>query len=670
VGYKKLICDLAARVTLVCSLLFLGLPLQAAVPVLELSESAPEVSLWPFMQYKFVAESQDSLVRQLVEVDGYQPFIGSPDLGYSQQALWLRLRVRNTTAQHQHWILNTRLSASPDITLYRPFVAGYEAVQIGSMFPYANREVATDILAFRLDIPADSEQVYYLRVHSNFSFHLPFILQSEAQYRQFIVSHIQAYSFFFGVLVAQALYNLMLFLKLRDRSYLFYVCFVLSAVLARALSLGLPAAWLPSFLQPWQLSFLYLSLNAVVLFGLLFAHQFLNFSLRPGWQRSFCKHATGWTLFLMALSVLTRGLGLSALVNISALVVNLMIVYFCLSAWRSYRPARFLLLGWSGMLVGGSTILMMNLGWLPMNELTTQAFPVGMMVDAMALSFALADRIRLLREENAAAQLQLTQQVVQARNRLEYRVAQRTRQLADARKEAERAIEVKNRYLQLISHDIRSPLTSLKMLQGLMEQSPGKHAELLQHSGPLLDQVVDIIDQLTHVRQIDGQQGWRLEREMLGLRKLVKERLKHHRQALQAKQLKVEVLIDKDVSVWAQPWLLGGVVDNLVGNAIKFSRCGQAIKILGPEAGSTLSVCDQGVGMSEQRKEQLFKGPVSSCSGTGGEAGQGFGLMLCQEIIEAHRGRLWCESVMGEGSCFRIWLCAEEKKDAFSYCRW
>lgn len=656
---KKVVRNSGVRVVFVCSLLFLALPLWAAMPVLELSDR--EVMLWPYMQYKFVADDQDSLAKQVAEREGYQQATGSPELGYADKALWLRWRIRNTAEYHQHWILNTQLSVSPDITLFRPSATGYEEVQIGSMFPYANREMATDILAFRADVPPDSELVYYLRIRSNFSLHLPFILQTEAQYRQFTVSHIKAYSFFFGVLIAQALYNLMLFIKLRDRSYLFYVGFVLSAVLARVLSLGLPAAWIPSLLQPWQFSFLYLSLNAVVLFGLLFACQFLNFSQRPGWQRRFCNYAIGWILLLMVLSVLTRGLGISALVNISALVVNLMIVYFCLSAWRDYRPARFLLLGWFGMLLGGSTILMMNLGWLPMNGLTTQAFPIGMMVDAMALSFALADRIRLLREEKAKAQLQLTQQVVQARNRLEYRVAQRTRQLAVARKEAERAIAVKNRYLQLISHDIRSPLTSLKMLQGLMEQSPSRHAELLQHSGPLLDQVVGIIDQLSHVRQIDSQQGWRLEREELNLRELVKDRLKHHRQALQAKYLQVDILVNKDVRVWAEPWLLGGVLDNLIGNAIKFSRSGQVIKILGPEADSTLSVCDQGVGMSEQRKEQLFHSSVSSFSGTSGEAGQGFGLMLCQEIIDAHRGRLWCESVVGEGSCFRIWLPSEVK---------
>lgn len=657
VGRKGAAFYAVVMVLFFCTVIAVSSRTQASVPVLELSETDTEIALWPYMQYKFVADSDDSLENLRASDKGYLS-IGdaSPDLGYSSQALWVRFRLRNPAALHQHWIINTGLSIAPDLTLFRPSTSGYEAVQIGVLFPYRDREVTSDIQAFRLELPPGSEQVFYLRIQSNFSLHLPFLLQSETRYSQSTTSHVLLYSFFFGVLLAQALYNLVLFLVLRDRSYLLYVCFVLSVVIARVLSLGLAVPWLPSFVLPWQLPLLYISLNAVVLSGLLFARQFLNFKRRPGWQRKVCSFAIGWLLVLMLLSVVSGGQGISAVMNLSALLVNLMIVAFCVSVWGSYRPARFLLLGWSGMLLGGSATLMMNLGWLSMNSLTTQAFPIGMMVDAMALSFALADRIRLLREEKELAQLQLTQGLMQARDRLEYRVGQRTRQLAEARREAEHAIEVKNRYLQLISHDIRSPLTSLKMLQGLIEQSPDKHAELLQHSGPLLDQVVTLIDQLSHVRQIDAQQHWRLEKESVPLQALLNSRLKHHQQALEAKQLRLDNEVDEEATVWAESWLLGGVLDNLIGNAIKFSRPGTVIRIQGPRLDKTLSVCDQGVGMEASLVDQLFRGPVSSRSGTAGEAGQGYGLVLCGEVIQAHHGRLWCESKAGEGSCFNIWL--------------
>ncbi len=637
------------------------LPAQAGTDVLELSEPVAETDLRPYMQYKLVAEgADDTLAAQLADSSGYQFFDqGSANLGYSTEALWVRWQVRNTTGQPLRWVLNTRLTIVQNLTLFKPSAAGYQAVQTGSLFPYDSRDIATDILAFTLLAPPHSEQVYYLRIQSDFALRFPFLMQSETRYQQFMSSHIHAYSFFFGVMIAQALYNLLLFFNLRDLSYLWYVGFVVSAILARALSLGLCGQVWPDFLQSWQFAMLYVCLNAGVLFAMLFARQFLNLHCRTGWASRLSKIAIVWTLVLVVLSVFTFGNGIGPLMNISALVINLMIVFLCLSVWRTYRPARFLLIGWLGMLLGGSTVLLMNLGLVPMNDLTTQAFPVGLMVDAMALSFALADRIRLLREEKDLAQQQLTEGLIEARGRLEHRVAQRTRQLAQARKEAERAITVKNRYLQLISHDIRSPLTSLKMLQGLMEQSPDKHAELLQHSGPLLDQVVGMIDQLGHVRQIDSQQPWRLEPERVPLKSLVEKRLKTHQQTLQAKQLLLDTQIEDDALVWAELWLLGGVLDNLIGNAIKFSRQGQTIKILGPRPGCTLTVCDQGVGMDTQMTAQLFKQPVSSRTGTAGESGQGYGLVLCREIVEAHGGRLWCESAPGLGSCFMIELPSE-----------
>ncbi len=637
------------------------LPAEAGTDVLELSEPVAQTDLRPYMQYNFVAEgSDDTLAAQLAEDSGYQFFDqGGTGLGYSTKTLWVRWQVRNTTDQPLRWILNTRLAIVHNLTLFKPSVVGYLAVQTGSLFPYNNRDIATDILAFALFTPPHSEQIYYLRIQSDFALRFPFLVQSEARYQQFTSSHIHVYSFFFGVMIAQALYNLLLFFNLRDLSYLWYVGFVVSATLAHALSLGLLAKMWPEFLQPWQFAMLYVCLNAAVLFAMLFAREFLNLQRRAGWAARLSKVAIGWALVLVFLSVFTFGSGISPLVNISALVINLAVVFFSLSVWKTYRPARFLLIGWLGMLLGGSTILLMNMGLLPMNDLTMQAFPVGLMVDAMALSFALADRVRLLREEKDLAQQQLTEGLIEARGRLEHRVAQRTRQLAQARKEAERAITVKNRYLQLISHDIRSPLTSLKMLQGLMEQSPDKHAELLQHSGPLLDQVVGMIDQLNHIRHIDSQQPWRLEPERVPLKSLVEKRLKTHQQTLQAKQLRLDTQIEDDALVWAELWLLGGVLDNLIGNAIKFSRQGQTIRVLGPRPGCTLTVCDQGVGMDTQMTAQLFKQPVSSRTGTAGESGQGYGLVLCREIVEAHGGRLWCESAPGMGSCFMIELPSE-----------
>lgn len=637
------------------------LPVQVKADVVELSEPVMQTDLRPYVEYKFAVEDgEDTLAAQLASGSGYQPFDeGSASLGYSRNALWLRWQVRNTTAQPVRWVLNTRLSLPQDVTLFQSSAAGYQRVKEGSLSLYSSRDIATSILAFTLEIPPYSEQAYYLRIRSDFALRAPLLVQSEARYQQFTSLHVHFYSFFFGVMFAQALYNLLLFFTLRDSSYLWYVGFVVSATVARAFSIGLITEVLPDFLRLELFSVLYVCLNATVLFAMLFVRQFLNLRHNGGGATIVSNIAIGWSLVLILLAIFMPGSRVAPLMNISSFVMNLAVVFFCLSVWKTYRPARFLLIGWLGMLLGGSTVLLMNLSLLPVNDYTMQAFPMGLMVDAMALSFALADRVRLLREEKALAQQQLTDGLIEARGRLEYRVAQRTRQLAKARKEAERAVRVKNRYLQLISHDIRSPLTSLKMLQGLMEQSPDKHAELLQHSGPLLDQVVGMIDQLSHIRQIDSQQPWRLEPERVSLKSLVGKQLKTHQQTLQAKQLRLDTQIEDGVLVWAEPWLLGGVLDNLIGNAIKFSRKGQVIRILGPRPGCTLTVCDQGVGMDTQTTAQLFKQPVSSRTGTAGESGQGYGLVLCREIVEAHGGRLWCESTPGLGSCFMIELPSE-----------
>jgi signal transduction histidine kinase len=103
------------------------------------------------------------------------------------------------------------------------------------------------------------------------------------------------------------------------------------------------------------------------------------------------------------------------------------------------------------------------------------------------------------------------------------------------------------------------------------------------------------------------------------------------------------------------------VLSNLLGNAIKYSPAGGAIEITLQEDGETktalLSVRDAGIGIPTDQQARIFgRFERADNARAHGIGGTGLGLYLCREIVERHEGRIWFESVEGEGSTFFIAL--------------
>lgn len=101
------------------------------------------------------------------------------------------------------------------------------------------------------------------------------------------------------------------------------------------------------------------------------------------------------------------------------------------------------------------------------------------------------------------------------------------------------------------------------------------------------------------------------------------------------------------------------IVRNLLSNAVKFTpRKGQiSFEAFNNDDEVLIKICDNGVGMSQDIIDKLFKIEISTSStGTEGEMGTGLGLILCSEFVKKHKGNLWVNSKIGEGSCFSFSL--------------
>ncbi|KAB2837618.1 MAG: hybrid sensor histidine kinase/response regulator, partial [Melioribacteraceae bacterium] len=128
--------------------------------------------------------------------------------------------------------------------------------------------------------------------------------------------------------------------------------------------------------------------------------------------------------------------------------------------------------------------------------------------------------------------------------------------------------------------------------------------------------------------------------------------------AAMRKDIELKSDLPPDVFIFADERLLTQAVTNLINNAIKFTTEGKKIYVnvnTFKEGMSEIVVRDEGVGISEENQDKLFRiDKKFSLEGTNGEKGSGLGLALVKEIIEKHGGDIWFYSKLGEGSEFHI----------------
>jgi len=111
--------------------------------------------------------------------------------------------------------------------------------------------------------------------------------------------------------------------------------------------------------------------------------------------------------------------------------------------------------------------------------------------------------------------------------------------------------------------------------------------------------------------------------------------------------------------VWADRVLVAAVLDNLLSNAIKYSEPGKqvAVQVRGEGDWVVCGVQDEGPGLSQEDQARLFqRGVRLTPKPTGGEPSTGYGLAVAKELVEKQGGTIWCESAVGQGSCFSFRL--------------
>ena len=234
------------------------------------------------------------------------------------------------------------------------------------------------------------------------------------------------------------------------------------------------------------------------------------------------------------------------------------------------------------------------------------------------------------------------------------------RKIAQKNKELKRLNLFKTKLFAVVSHDLRSPISSAVNVMNLLNHKLISKEEIESLLPDLNTRTSNLLDLLNNIFQwAEGQiSSNEIELAEFEITTVLKELEEELSDRLKDKNLYLKFDRTNHVSICSNAGFLRVLLRNLIVNAIKFSKSGNPIEvsIIDTSSQIQISVTDTGVGMSENQIKSLFTNEVIHTVGTQGESGSGLGLSLCEDFVRRLGGKMSVESTKGKGSTFTIFL--------------
>jgi len=240
--------------------------------------------------------------------------------------------------------------------------------------------------------------------------------------------------------------------------------------------------------------------------------------------------------------------------------------------------------------------------------------------------------------------------------------------LESSNSELMRLCQMKDEFLSMVSHDIRTPLNSIVgfsdfLLEAKMGDLNEKQARMVDVIRKSAKAQLSLVENLLEVARLNsGRVVLRLR--PADLAGIAQECCDGIRPSAEKKNIDfVFSARDGMVPVMADDQRIGQVANNLISNALKFTPRGGRVEVdvFRAPKGGVLCVRDTGPGIPEEERHKLFsRFEQTRIKSTSGESGFGLGLAIVKNIVEMHNGRVWVESKIGEGAEFFVQLPLKE----------
>ena len=330
--------------------------------------------------------------------------------GYTSSAYWLRMRLKNSSTQRLERMLEIHYPSLSFVELHKPLNEGSisakaASIRTGVARPFTTRPYRNRQFVFPIALAAQSEQVFYLRIESTNSVIIPARLWVPEAFHEYQRNDYLNQAMYFGMVIALTLFNLLLFLALRDVIYLLYVIFVSCSAFVIATHTGLAHEFLWPGASAWPDISTFTAYSLAVSAFIFFMRLMINTrELMPRTDKVLKIAGIIYLFtpiaFIISISSTAK---LATIINFLWLLIVLSIGLF--GIYKKQRSAYFFLAAFSLLMIGVAAVCLRTLGFLYTNTFTVNGLHFGMAAEMVLLAFAVADRFNQIRLEKGKAEM-------------------------------------------------------------------------------------------------------------------------------------------------------------------------------------------------------------------------------------------------------------------------
>lgn len=574
---------------------------------------------------------------------------GFVNRGYTSEATWIRFSFSRTDSFPHDLLLRLGPSFLDNVTVYVQVgadpssPASFREYLLGDHHPVGERPVRHSYFVVPVTFPDEATRMVYIRVQTTSAVNLKGWLYPPAEFIAWSALQSLLNGGYLGIALVIASINAIYALRLRDMLYGYYALYVLTLFAAYLgvegnLALVLPAGahLVSDYVVGLGMGFGFASfaLFAIRLFETRgkhpFAHAYFRFTFLLG--------------VIVCLSIPFNWYGrLAPLIMANGLFLIPFLTWLGIQLVRRGVPAGSLFLtAFTASNIGGILVFSRLLGLLPVNWLTSYSLQAGTVLSMILMTLALTERLHVAEKKALAASREAEQKAVELAREMTHELVDKQRDLEDALATEREALESQVRFVEMISHEYRTPLAIIRANLDILEMKACNPECVFS---PNLGKIKRAVARLVEVLEIS-----------LGRERLDDKRLTMNREAIPLAPF-VRELANGATGLWTERRLdldlrdgCGATVDgdrsllktallNLIDNALKFSAevdpVGVSVQI--EKGGAIIKVRDRGRGIPASELDRVFE-KFYRGSGSADTRGAGVGLYLVRRIIEQHGG--------------------------------
>jgi hypothetical protein len=398
---------------------------------------------------------------------GLYPTTYDPHASY-----WFRITINHDRQTKNNWLLEFFDQTIDDITVYSPTLTnGYTISHFGSSYPFNERLYQHKNFSVNINSNLYGVNTYYICIKSHQPSNVIVVLRSVSWFIHYALDEYFFFGVFYGMLLVFSLYNLMMFFAIRQIQYLYYIMYNLSIGLYEMCADGIAYQYLWPNSPIWNQYAYGVALFFASIFGVLFTRSLLYVKAKaPVLNRVIWLVIALRTIFFILCLTVNNSWFNYRIIEIVPLLVACYTGYYVLN--KGYWPARFFVVGYSFLFLGFIIKVVETTSKLGFGPLTHYSLSFCFIMEMLFISFAIAEKVRILKKKKDFAQRRIIRQMKQneelkdnLNRKLEEQVRERTKELV----EKSAVIEEQNEELLSVNVLLKEQAEEISRINVLLE---------------------------------------------------------------------------------------------------------------------------------------------------------------------------------------------------------